>query len=192
MNTCLSQRGYFMFNLSVLSSHQPQHSVPDVFIWMISNGKRIAYARVPSKDILYSAIREETGKDCGKVKTIFLRVSLHRWSNLLNFVNVASNSLWTFCGLLFCFFCPHVLKIPGKKGFGPAGWTVQSKIEIYLWLGLTRQRKDYLRGLPNGFEENKLSKGPGMPCSPPISLTYMSKTVSIPFIISHMLIKTLS
>lgn len=44
---------------------------------MISNGRRIAYARVPSKDILYSATEEERGKDCGKVKTIFLRVSLH-------------------------------------------------------------------------------------------------------------------
>lgn len=67
-------------------------------------------------------------------------------------------------------------KIPGKKGFGPAGWTVQAKIEIYLWLGLNRQRKDYLSGLPNGFEENRMSKGPGMPFSPPISLTYMSKS----------------
>lgn len=76
------------------------------------------------------------------------------------------------------FFSPDILKIPGKKGFGPAGWTVQSKIEIYLWLGLNRQRKDYLNGLPNGFEENKLSKGPGMPTSPPISLTYMSKTIN--------------
>uniref|UniRef100_A0AAQ5XDI0 Otoferlin n=1 Tax=Amphiprion ocellaris TaxID=80972 RepID=A0AAQ5XDI0_AMPOC len=111
---------------------EPQHSVPDVFIWMISNGKRIAYARVPSKDILFSSTDEERGKDCGKVKTIFLR-----------------------------------------KGFGPAGWTVQSKIEIYLWLGLNKQRKDYLSGLPNGFEENRLSKGPGLPMSPPISLTYM-------------------
>ncbi|KAK5917361.1 hypothetical protein CgunFtcFv8_012258 [Champsocephalus gunnari] len=129
----------FLTKLRFLAD-EPQHSVPDVFIWMISNGKRIAYARVPSKDILYSGVEEETGKDCGKVKTIFLR-------------------------------------IPGKKGFGPAGWTVQSKIEIYLWLGLTKQRKDYLSGLPNGFEENKLSKGPGMPCSPPISLTYMMKQI---------------
>uniref|UniRef100_A0A8C4HTY0 Otoferlin n=1 Tax=Dicentrarchus labrax TaxID=13489 RepID=A0A8C4HTY0_DICLA len=129
----------FLTKLRFLAD-EPQHSVPDVFIWMIGNGKRIAYARVPSKDILYSSTEEETGKDCGKVKTIFLR-------------------------------------IPGKKGFGPAGWTVQSKIEIYLWLGLNRQRKDYLSGLPNGFEENKLSKGPGLPCSPPISLTYMMKQI---------------
>lgn len=41
---------------------------------MVSNGKRIAYARVPSKDILFSNIEEETGKDCGKVKTIFFKV----------------------------------------------------------------------------------------------------------------------
>uniref|UniRef100_H3C510 Otoferlin n=1 Tax=Tetraodon nigroviridis TaxID=99883 RepID=H3C510_TETNG len=129
----------FLTKLRFLAD-EPQHSIPDVFLWMISNGRRIAYARVPSKDILYSATEEERGKDCGKVKTIFLR-------------------------------------IPGKKGFGPAGWTVQAKIEIYLWLGLNRQRKDYLSGLPNGFEENRLSKGPGLPFSPPISLSYMSKTI---------------
>ncbi|XP_046873889.1 otoferlin-like [Hypomesus transpacificus] len=119
---------------------EPQHSVPDIYIWMMSNNKRIAYARVPSKDILYSPVDEETGKDCGKVKTIFLR-------------------------------------LPGKKGFGTAGWTVQAKIEIYLWLGLNKQRKDFLCGLPNGFEENKLARGPGLQPSPPISLTYMMKQI---------------
>uniref|UniRef100_A0A3Q1H831 Otoferlin n=1 Tax=Anabas testudineus TaxID=64144 RepID=A0A3Q1H831_ANATE len=129
----------FLSKLRFLAD-EPQHSVPDIFLWMISNGKRIAYARVPSKDLLYSSIDEERGKDCGKVKTVFLR-------------------------------------IPGKKGFGPAGWTVQAKLEIYLWLGLNRQRKDYLSGLPSGFEENKLSRGPGLPSSPPISLTYMMKQI---------------
>uniref|UniRef100_A0A8C7D4M8 Otoferlin n=1 Tax=Oncorhynchus kisutch TaxID=8019 RepID=A0A8C7D4M8_ONCKI len=118
----------------------PQHSIPDVYIWMMSNNKRIAYARVPSKDILYSGVDEETGKDCGKVKTIFF-------------------------------------KLPGKKGFGAAGWTVQAKTEIYLWLGLNRQRKDFLSGLPNGFEENKMLKGPGSQSAPPISLTYTMKQI---------------
>lgn len=41
---------------------------------MMSNNKRIAYARIPSKDILYSIVDEEMGKDCAKVKTIFLKV----------------------------------------------------------------------------------------------------------------------
>lgn len=70
---------------------------------------------------------------------------------------------------------PHHAQLPGKKGFGAAGWTVQAKTEIYLWLGLNRQRKDFLSGLPNGFEENKMLKGPGSHSAPPISLTYMSK-----------------
>ncbi|KAJ3606908.1 hypothetical protein NHX12_026424, partial [Muraenolepis orangiensis] len=111
---------------------EPQHSIPDIFIWMMSNNKRMAYARVPSKDILYSIVDEETGKDCGKVNAVFLR-------------------------------------IPGKKGFGPAGWTVQAKLELYLWLGLNKQRKDFLSGLPNGFEETKASRtGPGLQSIPPI------------------------
>uniref|UniRef100_A0A673YZF8 Otoferlin n=1 Tax=Salmo trutta TaxID=8032 RepID=A0A673YZF8_SALTR len=116
-----------------LVSNHPQHSIPDVFVWMMSNNKRIAYARIPSKDILYSIVDEETGKDCGKVKA---------------------------------------------KGFGPAGWTVQAKMEMYLWLGLNKQRKDFLSGLPNGFEENKAPRtGSCLQSLPPISLVYNSKSV---------------
>ena len=59
---------------TTLPPPQPQHSVPDVFIWMMSNNKRIAYARVPSKDLLFSTVEEELGKDCAKVKTLFLKV----------------------------------------------------------------------------------------------------------------------
>uniref|UniRef100_A0A3B3TKD2 Otoferlin n=1 Tax=Poecilia latipinna TaxID=48699 RepID=A0A3B3TKD2_9TELE len=117
---------------------EPQHSIPDVFIWMMSNNKRIAYARIPSKDILYSVVDEETGKDCGKVKAVFL-------------------------------------KLPGKKGFGPAGWTVQAKLELYLWLGLNKSRKNFLHGLPNGFEEIRATKmGHGLP---PVTLVYDMKQV---------------
>nr|XP_057911960.1 otoferlin isoform X12 [Doryrhamphus excisus] len=120
---------------------EPQHSIPDVFVWMMSNNKRIAYARIPSKDILYSVVDEETGKDCGKVKAVFL-------------------------------------KLPGKKGFGPAGWTVQAKLELYLWLGLKKQKNEFLSGLPNGFEEVKVAKaGPSLHSAPPVSLVYDMKQV---------------
>ncbi|RXN06259.1 otoferlin isoform X5 [Labeo rohita] len=129
----------FLHRLRFLAD-EPQHSIPDVFIWMISNNKRIAYARIPSKDILFSIVDEEMGKDCGKVKAVFLR-------------------------------------LPGKKGFGPAGWTVQAKLEMYLWLGLNKQRKDFLSGLPSGFEENKATKGTGLQAVPPISLVYNMKQV---------------
>uniref|UniRef100_A0A8C8VVF0 Otoferlin n=1 Tax=Peromyscus maniculatus bairdii TaxID=230844 RepID=A0A8C8VVF0_PERMB len=117
---------------------EPQHSIPDVFIWMMSNNKRIAYARVPSKDLLFSIVDEELGKDCAKVKTLFL-------------------------------------KLPGKRGFGSAGWTVQAKLELYLWLGLSKQRKDFLCGLPCGFEEVKAAQGLGLHSFPPISLVYTKK-----------------
>ncbi|XP_048062815.1 otoferlin isoform X10 [Megalobrama amblycephala] len=129
----------FLHRLRFLAD-EPQHSIPDVFIWMISNNKRIAYSRIPSKDILFSIVDEEMGKDCGKVKAVFLR-------------------------------------LPGKKGFGPAGWTVQAKLEMYLWLGLNKQRKDFLSGLPSGFEENKAVKGIGIQAVPPISLVYNMKQV---------------
>ncbi|XP_077345115.1 otoferlin isoform X4 [Lithobates pipiens] len=129
----------FLHKLRFLAD-EPQYSIPDVFIWMMSNNKRIAYARIPSKDILYSIVDEETGKDCGKVKAVFL-------------------------------------KLPGKRGFGPAGWTVQAKMEVYMWLGLNKQRKDFLSGLPCGFEEIKAAKGPGLQCFPPISLSYTKKQV---------------
>ncbi|XP_004627489.1 otoferlin isoform X3 [Octodon degus] len=117
---------------------EPQHSIPDVFIWMMSNNKRIAYARVPSKDLLFSIVEEELGKDCAKVKTLFL-------------------------------------KLPGKRGFGSAGWTVQAKLELYLWLGLSKQRKDFLCGLPCGFEEVKAAQNLGLHSFPPISLVYTKK-----------------
>ncbi|ETE73677.1 Otoferlin, partial [Ophiophagus hannah] len=135
----LKQSQNFLQKLRFLAD-EPQHSIPEIFIWMMSNGKRIAYARIPSKDILYSIVAEETGKDCGKVKTVFL-------------------------------------KLPGKRGFGPAGWTVQAKMELYLWLGLNKQRKDFLSGLPCGFEEKKLPAGQSLLTFPPISLLYTKKQV---------------
>nr|XP_039334472.1 otoferlin isoform X3 [Saimiri boliviensis boliviensis] len=129
----------FLQKLRFLSD-EPQHSIPDVFIWMMSNNKRVAYARVPSKDLLFSIVEEETGKDCAKVKTLFL-------------------------------------KLPGKRGFGSAGWTVQAKLELYMWLGLSKQRKDFLCGLPCGFEEVKAVQGLGLHTFPPVSLVYAKKQV---------------
>uniref|UniRef100_A0A672TY73 Fer-1 like family member 6 n=1 Tax=Strigops habroptila TaxID=2489341 RepID=A0A672TY73_STRHB len=91
---------------------EPQNTVPDVFIWMLSNHKRVAYARVPAKTILYSPAKEQRGKDCGKIKT-------------------------------------HFLKLPGKR---PLGWTVQAKVDIYLWLGPASYAHSIMEDLPIGYE----------------------------------------
>ncbi|XP_053624309.1 otoferlin-like isoform X2 [Plodia interpunctella] len=50
-----------------------QHAMPDIFIWMISNGKRLAYQRIPARDVIYSDIPDECGKNCGKMQTLFLK-----------------------------------------------------------------------------------------------------------------------
>ncbi|KFB41978.1 AGAP000389-PA-like protein [Anopheles sinensis] len=52
----------------------PQHALPDVFVWMIANGKRVAYHRLDARDLIYSTIEEETGVFCGKVQTVFLKL----------------------------------------------------------------------------------------------------------------------
>ncbi|XP_075960903.1 fer-1-like protein 6 [Anarhichas minor] len=51
---------------------EPQHTVPDVFVWMLSNNKRVAYARIRARDLLHSSSQEARGIHCGKILTLFL------------------------------------------------------------------------------------------------------------------------
>ncbi|XP_038616613.1 fer-1-like protein 6 [Tachyglossus aculeatus] len=113
---------------------EPQHTVPDVFIWMLSNNKRVAYARIPSKDLLYSPTRKQRGKHCAKIKT-------------------------------------HFLKPPGKR---PAGWSVQAKVDVYLWLGPTKYSSAILENLPDGYETEQPTKT-DTSGSPPVKLVYHDK-----------------
>nr|XP_020041492.1 fer-1-like protein 6 [Castor canadensis] len=115
---------------------EPQHTIPDVFIWMLSNNKRVAYARIASKDLLYSPVQAQMGKHCGKIKT-------------------------------------HFLKLPGKR---PAGWSVQAKVDVYLWLGSTRYSSAVLDNLPVGYEAEMPSKVTGTN-HPPSSLLYQARHI---------------
>lgn len=55
--------------------YQPQNSMPDVIIWMLRGEKRVAFARVPANEILYSDLSEQgRGKHCGRTQTIFMQV----------------------------------------------------------------------------------------------------------------------
>ncbi|XP_032889478.1 myoferlin isoform X2 [Amblyraja radiata] len=55
-------------------SEEPQNSMPDVIIWMICDEKRVAYARIPAHELLYSTTSEEAcGRYCGKTQTIVLK-----------------------------------------------------------------------------------------------------------------------
>ncbi|XP_052746509.1 otoferlin [Bicyclus anynana] len=52
---------------------EAQHSLPDVFIWMISNEKRVAYQRINAGDLIYSERSDEAGALGGRVQTLFLK-----------------------------------------------------------------------------------------------------------------------
>ncbi|NWY36830.1 FR1L4 protein, partial [Sylvia atricapilla] len=56
------------------AAKEPQSTLPDVLIWMLSNNRRVAYARIPAQNILYSVVEEEKGKDCAKIQTVFMKV----------------------------------------------------------------------------------------------------------------------
>ncbi|XP_015214984.2 fer-1-like protein 6 isoform X2 [Lepisosteus oculatus] len=96
---------------------EPQHTIPDIFVWMLSNNKRVAYARIPARDLVYSESDNERGKDCGKIKTLFL-------------------------------------KMPGKR---VTGWTVQAKLDVFLWLGRCKDSHVMLENLPEGYEPEGLT-----------------------------------
>ncbi|NWU87659.1 DYSF protein, partial [Onychorhynchus coronatus] len=55
-------------------AHEPQNSLPDIVIWMLQGDKRVAYARVPAHQVLFSRnIPSCCGANCGKLQTIFLK-----------------------------------------------------------------------------------------------------------------------
>ena len=49
--------------------------MPDVILWMLSGKKRVAYARVPVREILYDENPDKRGIYCGRIQTLFFRVS---------------------------------------------------------------------------------------------------------------------
>ncbi|XP_077583821.1 fer-1-like protein 6 isoform X1 [Stigmatopora nigra] len=90
---------------------EPQHTVPDIFVWMLSNNKRIAYARLSARDVIFCSRTEACGVHCGKILTLFL-------------------------------------KPPGKH---MTGFSVQAKVDVYLWFGSCVDFDHTLDNLPVGF-----------------------------------------
>ncbi|XP_046882515.1 fer-1-like protein 4 [Hypomesus transpacificus] len=121
-----------IFKKLLLLAKEPQSTLPDVFLWMLSAGRRLAYCRIPSHSILFSLVEEQRGKDCGKLSTIYM-------------------------------------KTPG----GPVG-EIFAKLEVYLWLGITKYAKNCTISLPGEFLPvcEPMPAGVPMPANmPPISLT---------------------
>nr|XP_056711165.1 dysferlin [Euleptes europaea] len=55
-------------------AEEPQNSLPDIVIWMLQGDRRIAYSRLPAREVLFSRNGPNCcGKNCGKLQTIFLK-----------------------------------------------------------------------------------------------------------------------
>ncbi|XP_076599312.1 myoferlin isoform X1 [Chaetodon auriga] len=60
-------------------AEEPQNSMPDVIIWMLRGAKRVAFARVPAHQIMYSNFSEQArGKYCGRTQTIFMQYPMDK------------------------------------------------------------------------------------------------------------------
>ncbi|XP_056291609.1 myoferlin isoform X2 [Pseudoliparis swirei] len=60
-------------------AEEPQNSMPDVIIWMLRGEKRVAFARVPANQILFSNFSEQAcGKHCGRTQTIFMQYPMDK------------------------------------------------------------------------------------------------------------------
>ncbi|KAJ4432234.1 hypothetical protein ANN_20850, partial [Periplaneta americana] len=51
----------------------PQHALPDVFIWLVAGDKPLAFHRVPARELIFSVVPEERGMDCGSLQSILLK-----------------------------------------------------------------------------------------------------------------------
>ncbi|KAG8297656.1 hypothetical protein J6590_031697 [Homalodisca vitripennis] len=66
--------------------------------------------------------------------------------------------------------------LPGKKGLGPSGWAIQCKLQIYMWLGLIKHKKNFVNGLTKGYEVSHEIRNAERPrAMPPSVIHYTSK-----------------
>jgi hypothetical protein len=71
-----------------------------------------------------------------------------------------------------------VIQLPGKRGMGPSGWTIQAKLQIYMWLGLVKHKKNFVNGLPKGYELSHEIRNAERPHAlPPSVIHYTEKHV---------------
>ncbi|NXN16120.1 DYSF protein, partial [Indicator maculatus] len=73
LSAALEQAEDWLSRLKAMAE-EPQNSLPDVVIWMLQGDKRLAYARLPAHEVLFSRNTSNCcGRNCGKLQTIFLK-----------------------------------------------------------------------------------------------------------------------
>ncbi|XP_039972477.1 fer-1-like protein 4 [Xiphias gladius] len=88
-----------------LLAKEPQNTIPDAFLWLLSGSKRLAYVRIPAHSILFSLVEEQKGRDCGQITTlymkspggsaseIFAKLEVYLWLGLAKYSKEANNCL---------------------------------------------------------------------------------------------------
>ncbi|KAM7401688.1 hypothetical protein PAMP_016984 [Pampus punctatissimus] len=88
-----------------LLAKEPQNTIPDTFLWLLSGNKRLAYVRIPAYSILFSLVEDQRGRDCGRVTTlymkspgcspseIFAKLEVYLWLGLAKYSKEAITSL---------------------------------------------------------------------------------------------------
>ncbi|XP_028159524.1 otoferlin-like isoform X1 [Ostrinia furnacalis] len=46
---------------------------PDLVVWLLNGGSRVAYTKIPTAEIIHSVIPEQSGRDCGRVQTVYVK-----------------------------------------------------------------------------------------------------------------------
>lgn len=72
-----------------------------------------------------------------------------------------------------------MLRLPGKLNT-PAGWSVQAKLSIYLWLGIIQNKQFSYSGLPKGFDLSpEIRNAERRGALSPSNVHYIEKHVSL-------------
>ena len=104
-------------SFSSFFAFQPQNSMPDVVVWLISGTKRIASFRIPAYDVLYSPNVESCGQYCSKVFNMFMKVTIQFVVRLLVYFQRGIDSdSWIFFFLIILLLWQNA-RICGKKEF---------------------------------------------------------------------------
>lgn len=90
------------------ASSQPQTTIPDVFLWLVSGRKRLAYVRIPAYSILFSLVEEQRGRDSGRLTTLYMKVKVPKLKIIHSFCPHNSCSIGcSRCLFEVAGFCPE-------------------------------------------------------------------------------------
>lgn len=104
------------------------------------------------------------------------RVAYHRISARDLIYSIIEEESGIYCGKVQTV----ILKLPGKHSSAPAGWAVQAKLTIYLWLGTIKNKHYCFTGLPKGFDLSpEIRNAERVGALAPSNIHYLEKHVSI-------------